>query len=507
MLRQCQSMIGAASLLALPLVAQAQIYHRAIGFTTLEGAYSVETCTGPGGVGAITAGRIAPSTSALRNMYIVRYAPDGSDLWSTVIAAPNGADDVATSVRQTLDGGFIVAAETGAVSAAMGIALVRLDAAGNVVWGRAYAGTAFEDFPSGTKVRELPDGTFTVVGRSRTGVIMQGRMIHVGPGGGPLWGGSYSLVGPPAELSFTDVRFVPANGAMAAGYFVSGWVREEMAAQRSALLMRTDVAGTPLATWTYSIPNQSVTADGLTIIGNNVVLSGRISPTPTAPATRTLITSVTRAAGTVNWARVQSNFRNGFAALATDFGTIVVAGTVPTNGDIGLVKLSGAGATIFANSHDALGEGHDVVNMPGFGAGYVATGMETLAPVNGLQDVALIKTTFMGDSGCLVSAMPGPVPAVISRSERTMNRVSNQENITLPMIVTMPNSGNIVKCLGASSGPGPCRADWNHDQVVNSQDFFEFVQGFFAEDADFNFDETTNSQDFFDFLRAFFEGC
>jgi hypothetical protein len=55
--------------------------------------------------------------------------------------------------------------------------------------------------------------------------------------------------------------------------------------------------------------------------------------------------------------------------------------------------------------------------------------------------------------------------------------------------------------------PGPCRADFNFDGVVNSQDFFEFVTAFFASAADFNMDGLTNSQDFFDFLGAFFGGC
>jgi hypothetical protein len=55
----------------------------------------------------------------------------------------------------------------------------------------------------------------------------------------------------------------------------------------------------------------------------------------------------------------------------------------------------------------------------------------------------------------------------------------------------------------------PCRADFNHNGVVNSQDFFDFVHAFFAGNpaADFNGDGTIGSQDFFDFLNAFFAGC
>jgi hypothetical protein len=54
-----------------------------------------------------------------------------------------------------------------------------------------------------------------------------------------------------------------------------------------------------------------------------------------------------------------------------------------------------------------------------------------------------------------------------------------------------------------------CAPDFNHDGLLNSQDFFDFNTAFFAgaPSADFNNDGHINSQDFFDFLTAFFAGC
>ncbi len=55
----------------------------------------------------------------------------------------------------------------------------------------------------------------------------------------------------------------------------------------------------------------------------------------------------------------------------------------------------------------------------------------------------------------------------------------------------------------------PCRADFNGDGVVDSPDFFDFLNAFFVSDpaADINDDTLINSADFFDFLTAFFAGC
>jgi len=48
-----------------------------------------------------------------------------------------------------------------------------------------------------------------------------------------------------------------------------------------------------------------------------------------------------------------------------------------------------------------------------------------------------------------------------------------------------------------------CPCDWNQSGTITSQDFFDFLAGFFNNNADYNHDGQTSSQDFFDFLQCF----
>lgn len=74
---------------------------------------------------------------------------------------------------------------------------------------------------------------------------------------------------------------------------------------------------------------------------------------------------------------------------------------------------------------------------------------------------------------------------------------------------TNTNAGLAIIALSVRDAADVCLGDFNHDNFVNSQDFFDFLTSFFSQlpNADFNNDGFINSQDFFDFLVAFFQGC
>ncbi len=73
-----------------------------------------------------------------------------------------------------------------------------------------------------------------------------------------------------------------------------------------------------------------------------------------------------------------------------------------------------------------------------------------------------------------------------------------------PPVTFLPHD---FACRLVLAGEPQCPCDVNESGGLNSQDFFDFLAGFFAGNADFDGSGETNSQDLFDFLICFFVSC
>jgi hypothetical protein len=97
------------------------------------------------------------------HFFLIKTASDGTTQWSKTYGGTN--QDYGTSVRQTTDGGYIIGGITGSFPVGSGHSLlIRIDAAGDLVWAKTYKGGGTS--PLGYMVEQTADGGFIFLGNA-----------------------------------------------------------------------------------------------------------------------------------------------------------------------------------------------------------------------------------------------------------------------------------------------------------------------------------------------------
>lgn len=111
-------------------------------------------------LGYIVAGTIWPKDEKHSDIYLVKTDPDGNAIWSRTYGG--SWRDEGHSVRQTTDGGYVIAGQTDSFGDGNEeVYLMKTDAEGNLVWGKTFGG---EGRDRGESVRQTSDGGYIVVG-------------------------------------------------------------------------------------------------------------------------------------------------------------------------------------------------------------------------------------------------------------------------------------------------------------------------------------------------------
>ncbi|MBZ0173217.1 MAG: hypothetical protein K8E66_12610, partial [Phycisphaerales bacterium] len=238
----------------------AQYYQYQLASVDDEGSLSIDQ-TNDGGF--VTAGwrKVEDATGIFnKDFYIVKHNKDGHFQWMNVWGGPE--DDVAYSIRQTPDGGYIIAGESESFEQNMELVLLRLDAMGNFRWAKAYPHQINSDTihhpHAGVALDLLPNEEIIVTGHY-TG---HPKLMLTRPDGVPLWQWMYWV--PPVNPfidtplhAFTDVDFDRNEGtAVVSGsieYRVEG--PGVVTTHHDAILMKVDATvGFPLWYWKYDWP-------------------------------------------------------------------------------------------------------------------------------------------------------------------------------------------------------------------------------------------------------------
>jgi hypothetical protein len=135
-------------------------FAKTYGGTNWDEAFSVQQ-TSDGGY--IVAGRTYSFGAGYWDIFLIKTDANGNIIWAKTYG---GTDfDEAFSVRQTSDGGYIVAGETNYFVGGVNIFLIKTDANGNIIWAKTYGGTDWDDALS---VQQTSDGGYIVAGKTNS---------------------------------------------------------------------------------------------------------------------------------------------------------------------------------------------------------------------------------------------------------------------------------------------------------------------------------------------------
>ena len=111
--------------------------------------------------GLVVAGSSAQDAGSKTDFLLIKTDSSGNQQWSQRYANPNGgSDDVAYAVRQTADGGYIIAGSTDGPDG-QNVWLVKTNAGGDRVWEKEFGNGGSE---TAFSVQQTADGGYVITG-------------------------------------------------------------------------------------------------------------------------------------------------------------------------------------------------------------------------------------------------------------------------------------------------------------------------------------------------------
>jgi hypothetical protein len=193
------------------------------GGTDNDLVYSVQQ-TSDGGY--ILAGGTTSFGAGGNDVFLIKTDAFGNVQWAKTYGEED--DDVAYSVQQTSDGGYIVAGTTRSFGVGWDdIFLIKTNASGNIVWTKTYGGTGWDEAFS---VQQTSDGGYIVAGTTSSfGGGNNAFLVKTNAFGNLQWAKTYGGINDDRAYS---VRQTPDGG-----YIVAGWTYPRV------LLIKTDANG------------------------------------------------------------------------------------------------------------------------------------------------------------------------------------------------------------------------------------------------------------------------
>ncbi len=501
---ETQAKVAAACVLAACGLASAQ-FERTLGTDQPMEHFSVVTTQN----GFFSGGQRFFANDNTNKIHLTRWGADGSVIWERVVLAPGNSS--VHSVFQTEQGDYLVAGETDSGGGPLGIFVMRVTPAGNLVWANRMTGTPFLEPRQSITVREIQGTDIVVTGREQVvgAPFRAGRLARFNGAGVPIFNFRYNDVISPntGQVSLNDFR-----QATDGTFWVIGERRDNANSNNQMLLLHAAPNGVPIVAFLYNADQINVTGDAIDrfLPTGEMVLTGRLTAAAGGPVNLRVVR--TNPVGVPVWGNVYNygtaNWFAGHTAVAfRPQGDILCSGTYADNGDTftALTLLAAGGAHIDSNLYGTPADtsSDDLAISPAVGA--VMTGFYQNGPFAfGARAVSLMVTDGAGETGCdIKDPTPTQAPLAVLLQTTLVPQQSTQAiwNIQLTPVEHKRDYPCPPK--------GPCYADCDGNGTLDINDFICFQTFYAINDpyADCDGDGVLNINDFICFQTFYAIGC
>jgi hypothetical protein len=448
------------SLLSVSLVALfTQYAHAAVRFARTYGgmsddrAFSVQQ-TSDGGY--IVAGSTYSFGAGDYDIFLIKTDANGNIQWAKTYGGTDG--DIAWSVQQTLDGGYIVAGWTNSFGAGgVDVFLIKTDANGNIQWAKTYGGTGYDLAYS---VQQTSDGGY--IAASWTDSFGAGIwdifLIKTDANGNIQWAKTYGGTGEDLVSSVQQT----SDG----GYILAGWTTSFGAGSSDFFLIKTDANGNLQWAKTYGgISHDAAYSVQQTSDGGYIVAGYTFS---FGAGNYDFFLIKTDANGNIIWAKTygEAGYDLAYSVQQTSDGGYIVAGYTYSFGtgsfDFLLIKTDASGNVQWAKTYGGTGDDGALSVQQTSDGGYIVAGYTSYFSA-GAVDIFLVKTDAngnIGSCGIVGNASPTvttPSPTVATFSPYILSPIppvnSVSPTITSPTLtVSVPCFSTISESCQIASG-------------------------------------------------------
>ena len=212
-----------------------KLWDKTFGGVENDIAYSVQQTTDGG---YILCGSTKSQASGNNEMWLIKTDADGNKLWDKTFSGKGWA--IGSSVQQTVDGGYIACGSTSITYPAKPsdyeVLVIKTDAVGDREWDTIIANDEQEQY-KGKSVQQTIDGDYVVYAQGRMEVFL----IMVDSKGNKLWNKKYG-----EQPNVVDEAGNSVQQTTDGGYIVCGtgiFLFEPRRAQPAVWLMKADING------------------------------------------------------------------------------------------------------------------------------------------------------------------------------------------------------------------------------------------------------------------------